>query len=282
MTNLFNAATVIAIATFLWYRKGRLWNFYDHLLTKCSEQIKKDSINRERWERIALEQCAFLSQDTFQSLFRFEVEYLQKKLLDNQYEFWISDSETTTEAQSTYADKGQFCKAKIKELFFSDLRFCGLQLFAGALAWHVFKNDETDRGKDMELSRLIAKITSVIYLSAGLSAILNAGYYHRLVDDLFSNAALTYLSGFIAVIIGFLIVHYHNRWVRNWTVLITLVGWLALLKGVVLIVFPGFIQSCSETLLTGLGLKIFPYAALFLGFLFAYFGFVNAAATPKQ
>lgn len=61
----------------------------------------------------------------------------------------------------------------------------------------------------MELSILIAKIASVVYLAAALGVICSANYYRRLVDDMFSNAALTYLMGFTTVIIGFLIVNYH-------------------------------------------------------------------------
>ena len=79
----------------------------------------------------------------------------------------------------------------------------------------------------MELSILIAKITAVIYLSAALGAVFNRDYYLRLRDDLFNNAGLTYLTGFTTVIIGFLIVNYHNFWVKDWTVLVTILGWLA-------------------------------------------------------
>lgn len=146
MSKFIDATTAIAIATFLWYRKGRLWNFYDSLLSKCTDQIKKDSMNRERWEQIALEQCDLLSKETFQSLFRFEVEYLRQKVLDNQYEFWIPDSEATSAIQITYTDKGQYCKHVIKKLFLSDFRFCGFRLFVNALRWQIGKKEDADTG----------------------------------------------------------------------------------------------------------------------------------------
>jgi hypothetical protein len=126
----------------------------------------------------------------------------------------------------------------------------------------------------MELSILIAKITAVIYLSAALGAIFSANYYDRLIDDMFNNAGLTYLTGFAAVIIGLLIVNYHNIWVKDWTVLITIMGWLALTKGVLIIAFPEFVRSYSKPIFAGRGLKIFPYVAIVIGLLFGYFGFV--------
>lgn len=127
----------------------------------------------------------------------------------------------------------------------------------------------------MELSILIAKIISVIYLSAALGGIFSADHYRGISDDIFNNAGLTYLTGFTAVIVGFLIVHYHNFWVSNWTVLITIIGWLGLIKGVLIIAFPKCVRRISESFLRGKGFKLFPYLAIFMGLLFGYFGYVR-------
>lgn len=145
LQNPINSAAMIAITTFLWYRKGRLWNFYDELLSKCIDQIQRNSIDRERWEQIALEQCDYLSKQTFQSLFRFEVEYLRQAIKDRQYAFWIADSETTLNEQVVYTDKEKFCRYRLRQLFYPDLRFCGLGLFLRALYWQITKKEE-DKG----------------------------------------------------------------------------------------------------------------------------------------
>jgi hypothetical protein len=116
----------------------------------------------------------------------------------------------------------------------------------------------------MELSILIAKIASVVYLSAALGAVVNRDYYRRVLDDAFKNAALTYFMGFTAAVLGLLMVNFHNIWVRDWTVLVTILGWLALLKGVLIIAFPKFVQSYSKLILEGNGPQVFPYAAAFL------------------
>ena len=134
----------------------------------------------------------------------------------------------------------------------------------------------------MQLSKLIAKMASVIYLSASLGAFFSADYYRKIADDFFNNAGLIYVSGFMTAVIGLLIVIYHNRWTKSWTVLITILGWLALVKGISLIAFPQFIHSLSERMFTDFGSKIFPYAALCLGLLFAYFGFVSGASSDES
>lgn len=127
----------------------------------------------------------------------------------------------------------------------------------------------------MELSILIAKITSVVYLSAAVGAVFSRDHYRRILDDLFENAALTYFIGFTAVILGFLMVNYHNIWNKDWTVLVTILGWLALTKGVLIIAFPRFVQRYSKSIFEGRGLQFFPYVAIFMGLVFGYFGFVH-------
>ena len=134
----------------------------------------------------------------------------------------------------------------------------------------------------MQLSKLIARIASVVYLSASLGAFFSTNYYRKIAEDLFSNSALTYVTGFITVIIGFFIVTYHNTWAKSWIVLITILGWLAMVKGICLIAFPQFVRTLSERMLTDSSAKIFPYAALCLGLLFAYFGFVSPAPPDKS
>jgi hypothetical protein len=127
---------------------------------------------------------------------------------------------------------------------------------------------------ETELSRLIARIISVMYLSVAVGGIFSADHYRRLRDDMFKNTALTYFMGFTAVIIGFFMVNYHNIWAKNWTVLITIMGWLALTKGILIIAFPRFFQSFSRPFFKGRVSRILPYVWIFIGLLFGYFGFV--------
>ena len=127
----------------------------------------------------------------------------------------------------------------------------------------------------MELSILIARVIAVVYLSASLGGFLSRDFYHRLWEDMYKNAALTYMMGFLAVMVGSLVVHYHNRWGGDWTVLITIIGWLSLIKGIVIIVLPQYMRRLSESLLGDRFLGIAPYVTLLMGLVFAYFGFVQ-------
>jgi uncharacterized membrane protein YhaH (DUF805 family) len=58
--------------------------------------------------------------------------------------------------------------------------------------------------------------------------------------DIFVNtsAHLVYLNGTLLFVAGLAIVRVHNRWTGGWPVLVTLVGWLALLGGLIRMIAP--------------------------------------------
>jgi len=127
----------------------------------------------------------------------------------------------------------------------------------------------------METSILIAQIAAVVYLSVAVGAFISRDYFRKIIQDFYGNAGLTYIGGFMALVLGALIVHFHNYWVSDWRVLVTIIGWSALIKGIVIIIFPKHIQRMSEAFLTNKWLKVTPYITLLLGLLFAWFGFVQ-------
>ena len=124
----------------------------------------------------------------------------------------------------------------------------------------------------MELSILVAKILSVTYISAGIAAITGKISFGRIMEDLEKSQGLTFVSGFFTLVLGMILVTYHNRWASDWTVLITLVAWASVLKGVRLIAFPQ-----SVTFLKGWfkDSKIWGIVLLGLGIVFGYFGFIS-------
>lgn len=146
MSEIINSTMVLATLTFLWYRKGKLWNFYDTLLSKSIEQIKTNSIDSERWKQIALEQLNMLSAELFNSLFRFETEYLQDKILKNKYCLWIADSEENGHERVEYTDKEKYCKHTFKEIYLPDFRFCGFGLFLKAIKYKFLESKDKDPG----------------------------------------------------------------------------------------------------------------------------------------
>lgn len=127
----------------------------------------------------------------------------------------------------------------------------------------------------MELSILIAKIIGIIYLSFGVGLLLNQQFYKNEIPKLLENTAYLILGGFIAIIIGVLIIDNHNYWVKNWTVIITIIGWIAILKGILLLAFPTLTKIYEPIVNSENFYKILGPFVLIFGLVFIYLGFFN-------
>ena len=126
----------------------------------------------------------------------------------------------------------------------------------------------------MEAAIFIARIFGIFYLVVGTGIMLNRRFYRKFMEDYFKNTALVFFSGIFALIGGTVIVLLHNVWVAGWPVIVTIIGWAALIKGVWIIVFPDSVSKFmaayreNENLL-----MIHAAAALILGAILTFFGF---------
>ncbi len=123
----------------------------------------------------------------------------------------------------------------------------------------------------MQLSIFVARVLAVIYLSVGISVLSGKTNFGKMIEDFERSPGLTYLAGILTLILGMLLVHSHNIWVRNWTVLITVIGWGALLKGILLLAFP---KSLSTFKGWYKNTRTWGTFIIALGFLFTYLGFI--------
>ena len=86
----------------------------------------------------------------------------------------------------------------------------------------------------MEKSKSIAGIVGPTLILMVLSElkVWNATLYDTQI------VPLVYLSGVLIFIAGLSIVRKHNIWVRGWKTLLTIIGWLGLLLGILRMFFP--------------------------------------------
>lgn len=60
------------------------------------------------------------------------------------------------------------------------------------------------------------------------------------------NPTLLFLSSFVAIFLGVLVVVSHQVWTADWRVVITILGWAMLLKGVLRLFFPQLVLRLIE------------------------------------
>lgn len=126
----------------------------------------------------------------------------------------------------------------------------------------------------MDLSIFVAQVAAIVYLAVGVGMLLDKKYYAKVLDGFMKDTTGMYLGGFMALIAGFALVTYHNEWVKSWEVLVTILGWIALIKGVMLLAFPTTFVGMTKSWVSGKNLNAFAFVVVALGLVFGYFGFV--------
>ena len=126
----------------------------------------------------------------------------------------------------------------------------------------------------METSVFIAKIFGLLYLVVGAGLILNRKAFQQIMDDFCKNPALIFYGGIFSLATGIVIVLTHNVWVAGWPVIITIIGWIAIIKGIWLIVLPNTVPAFIQAYQKNENLIIAQSAgALIFGIVLTFFGF---------
>jgi len=90
----------------------------------------------------------------------------------------------------------------------------------------------------MDTSIFLARLIGPIFAVIGVSLLLNREAYHAVAEEVLKGKALLYVFGAMALTGGLAIVLTHNVWVWGWPVIITLLGWLMVIRGSLRILLP--------------------------------------------
>ncbi|MHC4691863.1 MAG: hypothetical protein ACYS67_03905 [Planctomycetota bacterium] len=119
----------------------------------------------------------------------------------------------------------------------------------------------------------IFQIISLAYIAVGIGILINPGFYKKLFEDFTEHASFMYLGGIMALAIGYLILAFHNTWTKDLSVIITIFGWIALIKGIVILVRPQIVIALAKAMTKPGFLKIEAIAVIILGLVFSFLGF---------
>jgi hypothetical protein len=57
------------------------------------------------------------------------------------------------------------------------------------------------------------------------------------------------MTGVLALLAGVAVVNAHNTWVPDWRVIVTVLGWLLVVRGVMNLVFPETVQTLGDRMI---------------------------------
>jgi hypothetical protein len=90
----------------------------------------------------------------------------------------------------------------------------------------------------MAYSKLIAGLMGPLLAALGVAMLVNRDLFPRLAERIAEDTGLILLSGILLLLAGVAIVRVHNVWSGGWRVLITVLGWLAVVSGLARMWFP--------------------------------------------
>jgi uncharacterized membrane protein HdeD (DUF308 family) len=91
---------------------------------------------------------------------------------------------------------------------------------------------------EMEQSELIASLAGPTLIALAVAMVVNREAIREMTEQVTHHYAVVLLSGAVLLVAGLAIVRVHNVWSVGWPVLVTLVGWLAILSGLLRMIFP--------------------------------------------
>jgi hypothetical protein len=128
----------------------------------------------------------------------------------------------------------------------------------------------------MATSVFLARLLGPILLAVGAGILINPKPFHTMASEVVRSITLVYLFGLADFASGLAIVLTHNVWAANWRVLITLIGWLMLIRGAVRILAPEAIMGFAGKIIRNK--QVVPISGVVtgvLGLVLCYFGYTS-------
>ncbi len=96
----------------------------------------------------------------------------------------------------------------------------------------------------MEITLFLARFWgSLFMILGGLS--VGAKFLGRVIEYT-EDKTITIATGYITFLLGLATVVSHSIWVMDWRLVITLLGWTTLIKGILKIGFPGHVNKQAQ------------------------------------
>jgi len=125
----------------------------------------------------------------------------------------------------------------------------------------------------MEMSVFLAKWIGLYSLIIAALWMVRREQFEVMVKEILSNKGVVGLLGIMDLLFGLAIILIHPYWELNWRGLITLIGLLCIVRGIIRFACPSCIEHLATSLLTKSWLFI--GILIIIGLYLTYFGFTT-------
>ncbi|MFA6916528.1 MAG: hypothetical protein WC222_09040 [Parachlamydiales bacterium] len=130
----------------------------------------------------------------------------------------------------------------------------------------------------METSYLLARIIGITLMVVYAGVLLNRNIYGSFWSDISTHPVILFITGFLSLLIGLIVVQFHNVWTPDWRIIVTLLGWLTFLSGALRILFPAQVIKFAAKFFEDREYKVITIASgllVALGAFLTYIGYTH-------
>src|SRR6478736_4278878 len=125
----------------------------------------------------------------------------------------------------------------------------------------------------MQTSILLARLIGPVMALVGVSLLVNELAFRKMAQEFLRSPALIFFSGMILMPAGLAVVLSHNVWVLNWPLIITLLGWIAVISGALRVFAPDRAIKIGKKAIVRKEYTTAAAVWLVIGAVLCYFGF---------
>ena len=122
---------------------------------------------------------------------------------------------------------------------------------------------------DMQLFQVLG----LTFFAMGIGALTNKKFIKSIAKEFSGSVTTVFYGGLACVAIGFPLVIFHNIWNLDISLIITILAWATLFKGLALLMFPTYMVRFYKRVLVEKNSVAISYGVLILGIILLYLGY---------
>jgi hypothetical protein len=103
----------------------------------------------------------------------------------------------------------------------------------------------------MQPAVFIARLVGPLFVLIGVGILLNQTVYDTIITEAVLSPAWIYFYGAVSLVGGLAVLNVHRTWTLDWRVIVTVLGWLMVIGGLIRIVLPQVVATIAADIYSG-------------------------------
>lgn len=130
-------------------------------------------------------------------------------------------------------------------------------------------------------TRMFSRVLGPFLVIVDVTAVARASDMQKLLSEFEANSLWTWVTGAFILVFGLIIVAAHQYWRGAAAIIVSVLGWLVTLRGLLLLAFPKAFVSVANTMIGAQALWVtLCIAAALVGLYLTYLGWSRAPGRP--